>query len=370
MVVKHVDRHGGNIHAARRSASTVNLDILDCSASINPLGPSPKVLQALKQHAREIIHYPDPDSYELCQALADRFQVKRGEIIVGNGSNELIYHLPLALGITRALVIGPTYSEYAKAVMCHGGAVTWVHAKEVSDYAPPFEKMLRFLGSKKRRKNEPQALFLCNPNSPTGQVLSQEQIIILVQLAVKKNIHVILDEAFMDYCEESSLTPLVGRYENLLVLRSFTKFYAVPGLRLGMLLASSRVVDRVRAVLPTWSVNILAQVAGLTALQDKKFSTRSLKVIERERVFMIQALRALEGCHVYSSAANFLMMQLPSYCRATWLTRTLKIKGILIRDLSLVPGLSYRMIRIGIRTRKENVRVLHHLRRDITMSRA
>ncbi len=369
--MKQPDRHGGNIHAARRLASGTGRDILDFSASINPSGPSSKVVAALKRMVREIPHYPDPDVEDCCQAFARHHALRRSQVLAGNGSNELITCLPQALGIRRAFIVGPTYSEYAQSIIRLGGQVRYVHARETEQYRPPLEQVLHCLqkaANSTKRRGKQDAIFLCNPNSPTGQLLSRQQVTSVIYAARKLNAYVIVDEAFMDYCEEHSMIPLFARFANVVILRSFTKFYALPGLRLGMLVGATRLLDRVRSCLPTWSVNVFAQEAGRMALQDKRFVSNSLSMIHQERRYMTDQLRALHGCQVYPTVANFLMVKLPRGQFANVVTRKLALNGILIRDLSRVPGLSARMIRIGIRTRKDNRRLLQHFGRIFGVS--
>jgi threonine-phosphate decarboxylase len=359
--------HGGNVYAAARRLGRSVQELIDFSASINPLGPAPGAVQAIRRARHALEHYPDPDCWALRQALAAHWRCGSDQILIGNGSTELIHLLPAALQIRHLLVIGPTFSEYAHAMERYGGRVSPVLATRADGYAPPLARAIEMMEAKQGRgKERPpvDAVLLCNPNSPTGQGCDVDAVIALAHAAHRRKILVILDETFADYCEERSMLPLLHRAGHAIVLRSFTKFFALPGLRIGYLVTTAALVRRLRVHQAPWSVNALAQEAALGALADRRHAQRSRTFMARERARLCRVLNTLSGCKVFPSEANFVLMELPVGWSAGRLTTALSRQGILIRDCSTVPGLTSRSIRMAVRTRPDNdrlVRALIHL---------
>jgi threonine-phosphate decarboxylase len=349
--------HGGNVHEAARETGRSVRQILDFSASINPLGPAPAVRRALEAAFAQALHYPDPDCVALREALAERFGVGVDQVAIGNGSTELIHLLPAVLGIRHAVVAGPTFSEYARAVGGAGGRVTMIQARRREGYRPPVSRVGQML----RAPGRPDAVFICNPNSPTGQAVPALEITRLAVLAAQHNVRLIVDETFAEYCENRSVLPEVSRLPSLLVLRSFTKFYALPGFRVGYLIGHGKVLDRIRERQPPWSVNTFAQTAAVAALRDRRHAKRSLAYMDRERPYLTAALGALPGVVVYPSTANFLLLELPAPRPASVAAEQLRWRGILVRDCSSVPGLTETTLRVAVRTRAENRRLISQL---------
>ncbi len=357
------DQHGGNVHAAARETGRDLHRLVDFSASINPLGPSRLALQAVRAGLPRTVHYPDPDCVALREALAKRHGLEPDAFLIANGSSELIVLLPRALSLRQALIIGPAYAEYARAVTSGGGVVTRVDASRVDHFRPPIEQACDRMRKVQHRAARIDVVFLCNPNSPTGQVAAVEVVNELVTAAGEHGAWVVVDEAFIEFCEEHSVVPSMSRFPHLLVLRSLTKFYALPGLRAGYVIGPKSVLARIRQQQPPWSVNTLAQAAALAALKDRSHARRSLAYMNRARPRFARMLEALPGVEVFPSAANFLLVELPSPLLASRLARSLRQQGLLVRDCSSVPGLNARMVRLGVRTEAQNRRLVQALRR-------
>ncbi|TAL09005.1 MAG: threonine-phosphate decarboxylase [Nitrospirae bacterium] len=352
------DRHGGDLYAAARELGRSPRHLIDFSASINPLGPSKRAIRAAVKSLPLACHYPDATCHGLATALVSRWKLDPAHFVVGNGSSELIHLLPRALSIRHALILGPTFSEYARALSMQGSRMTYLHATRKDGYQIPLTQACKALCTNRSRFD---TLFLCNPNSPTGQVASSQDVLDLVDVAARRKVWVVVDETFVDYCEAHSVLSAVVRSPRLLVLRSFTKFYALPGLRTGYLAGSPEVVARIRRFQPPWSVNALAQTAAQAALKDRRHAQRSLVFMHRERARLVKALRTIPGLHVFPSAANFFLVELPSSMLAAHVTQTLRQQGLLIRDCSAIPGLTDRTIRIAVRTTAENRRLVRAL---------
>jgi threonine-phosphate decarboxylase len=353
--------HGGNVYAASRELSCDVRALIDFSASINPLGPSPLVWKAVSKARHLLSHYPDPDCWELRQALARRWQCDVEQLVVGNGSMELIHALPSALQLRHLLLVQPTFAEYAATMARTGGRVTGVSAKRSEQYALPIDRLRRILRARSTHSHSYDGIVLCNPNSPTGQVCDAADLMELAQVAERRGMWLIVDESFADYCPERSLLPRKGRFARMVILRSLTKFYALPGLRVGYAVADAPVVQQLRRHLPPWSVSAMGQVAALAAVQDQTHAKRSLQFIAKERVRFAAELAGMPGCTVLPTHANFIFMELPRGWHAAAMATRLKRDGLLIRDCSGMPGACARSIRVAVRSRRDNDRLLQRL---------
>lgn len=347
--------HGGNVYKVAREQRIPVGRILDFSASINPLGPPATGLLAIRAALKQIVHYPDPDCWQLKQELAQQCAVDPEMILVGNGSTELIHLLPRALRITSALVMGPTFEEYAHALTEAGSSVQYAHATHAEQFRPPLNETLRQLSGKRSRFD---AVFLCNPNNPTGQVLNRLAVRELAEAVERRQGWLIVDEAFIDYCPAQSVMPILRDYPHMIVLRSLTKFYAMPGLRIGYLVGSRQVVDQLKDRQPPWSVNSLAQEISCAVLRDRAYATKSRTYMKSERSRFMRGLRSLAGLRVYPSAANFVLLELRATTSAAEVTDRLAVERILVRDCSTMPGLTSQMIRVAVKTEKDNRRLL------------
>ncbi|HYR60510.1 MAG TPA: threonine-phosphate decarboxylase CobD [Nitrospiraceae bacterium] len=347
--------HGGNIYKVAQEQRIPVERIMDFSASINPLGPPASVLRTIRSALKQIVHYPDPDCWQLRQELSQQCGVNSDMILVGNGSTELIHLLPRVLGIKSALIIGPTFEEYAQALMATGSLVQYVHARREERFRPPVNDVLRELSAKRTRFD---AVFLCNPNNPTGQVMNRPAIYELAEMVERQHGWLIVDEAFIDYCQEQTVVSMLREHPRMVVVRSLTKFYALPGLRIGYLLGASKVVDQLKDRQPPWSVNSLAQEVSCAVLQDYAYAIKSRAFMKNERTRFVRGLRSLSSLRVYSSAANFVLIELPAFICAGEVTDRLASERLLVRNCSTLPGLTTQMIRVAIRTVKENRRLL------------
>lgn len=357
--------HGGNVHEASRILRKPLNAIVDFSASVNPLGPSKRILRALADMLPVIRHYPDPECSALRHALGVRFNLPADWFVVGNGSSELIDMVPRALSIRSAAIAGPAFSEYAAAVEKHGGRSTLLSAKRIEQYRPSCGEIVRWIRSRKLQRRGVDAVFVCQPNSPTGQIWEQEELETILRAAHRARVWTILDETFAEYCSAVSIVPRLRHFPLVVVLRSFTKFYAIPGLRIGYSISCPSTAERIRRLQPPWSVNVLAQHAAIVSMQDRGYMDRSLAFMLKERPRFMESLASIGGLTVFDSHANFVMIELPPGWRADAVTMMLGRKGILIRDCSQTPGLNGRTIRLAVRTSLENDRLVRLLRKTL-----
>ncbi|HMS86693.1 MAG TPA: threonine-phosphate decarboxylase CobD [Nitrospira sp.] len=353
--------HGGNIYGAARELKCDTGEIIDFSASINPLGPSPYVWKAIASSRHLLGHYPDPDCWVLRLALAALWRIDPGQIVVGNGSTELIDALPRALKIQRLLVVQPTFSEYASAMKRAGGSTTTLYAHRRDHYAIPIDRIRQVLETGRRDGKSIDGIILCHPNSPTGQACTVEDLVQLAMIAHRRGRWLILDESFTDYCPDRSILGRVELRSHVIVLRSMTKFHALPGLRVGYAVAAPATAGRLQRQLPPWSVSAMGQVAAVAALKDEAHARRSLKYMSVERERFRMKLAALPGCTVMPTYANYCLVELPRGQAARDITERLRGRGVLIRDCSSVPGANSRSVRLAVRTRIENDRLIREL---------
>jgi threonine-phosphate decarboxylase len=342
-------RHGG--------ASIDPGSVLDFSASVNPLGPPPTVMAALRgalagsgREGSLIASYPDPDCTALRNRLAGRHGVMPAQVVIGNGSGELIQAIPLACPPRRVAVAEPVYTEYLRASSLAGAEVAHWLAEGAAFDLEPFDP------------EGADLVWLCNPNNPTGRLWPRGVLRPWVE-AHPRTLFV-LDESFLAFRPdetEHSLIAHVARLPNLVVIRSLTKVYTLAGLRLGYAVSAPELAECLRARLVPWSVNALAQLAGLTALEDRTFLGETHAWFRSETRYMADALRGLaRAFDLVPSKANFMLLRLRGTSSA-WLSETLRARGFLVRDASNFVGLDGRYVRIGLRTPEQNRLLLGQL---------
>ena len=353
--------HGGNPWAAARAQGRGARELLDFSVDLNPCGYPPSVRRLILEHLDDIQRYPDPSATAMREAIAASHGIAAAEILVGNGSAELIALLPRLFPAARAVVASPTFSEYAWAVEQAGGFVEHLCATETSAFH--FEWTESFW---RRRLAAADAVFLCNPNNPTGALVPREQVWQLAGWCRDAGARLIVDEAFLDFVAQPasySVAADIRRFDNLIVLRSFTKSFAIPGLRLGYLAASEPLVDILRAAQPPWPLNAFALAVGPALLQEHEHLEGSRREIAGLRRQLSEALGRLAGCYPYPSTTNFFLCRLahpaPS---SSELTDRLAGRGILIRNGDSFHGLEPgRFIRVAVRSQEDNARLVSAL---------
>ena len=329
--------HGSLSYRERMERGLTGEGVLDFSASCNPLGASPKVMEALR--SVDLSRYPDDEALELRHALARTLEVDLSWVAVGNGSVDLIYQLASAYlePTDRALVMGPAFGEYARACRVAGASVVEVRAAEETGFQPDPEAVKAAL-----RAERPKLAFLCNPNNPTGRLLSAEPILEI--LGECEETLLVVDEAYLPFCD--SWVDLREQLASgrLLLLRSMTKDHGLAGIRLGYALARADLLEPLGRVRPPWGVNALAQAAGLAALEDHAHVDAARRMIAEARTYLVEELSAL-GLGVVPSTANLLLVRVGDGAafRTAMLTR-----GICVRDCASFGLPTY--IRIGVRT--------------------
>ena len=341
--------HGGNVFQAARELGRPVHEILDFSASINPLGMPPAVQQAARDALELAVHYPEPDAASLTAALAAHLGIPAGHLLPGSGSTDLLHLFSRVIAPRRVLLVTPAFGEYERSLRQAGTAI---------DIFPlAAEKNFRFDAERLLGRLEPEhdLILLANPGNPTGAGIEPAA---LEKLAgdVHGQALVAVDEAFVDFCPQLSVLGRVPALPNLYVFRSLTKFYAIPGLRAGYLAGPVRGIARLAAAHSPWSLSTPALAAATACLTATDFRHQTLELIPRLRRQLSQGLTGL-GLTVYPSEANFLLARL-SGMEAAALAAALRPQGILIRDCSNFPSLDGRFLRVAVRSADDNARLL------------
>jgi threonine-phosphate decarboxylase len=323
------ETHGGNIYRYAESLGLREEEMIDFSASINPLGVPESAAVAMTGAMGRVFNYPDPDARDLRLKIAAHSGVSPDSIICGNGSTELIYLLPRALKPRKVLIPAPTFTEYQRACTIPGGAdvVHYVTDKEHSFDVTP-EEFIRQAAGDNNLSSPCDMAFLCNPNNPTGRLIPRDDMLRIADGARKARCMLVVDEAFIDFCPEASIMDEVKNNPFLMVLRSLTKFYALSGLRIGYAVLPPSVLEAVKRAREPWTVNTLAQKAGIAVLGDVAYKTETFRTMAREKAALEDGFRRL-GISSIPSAANFYLLNLKN---GHEVAACLEKQGILVRD--------------------------------------
>ncbi len=340
-----IDRvHGGNLPR----------EVLDLSTSINPLGPPPAALEAYHAAAESIAGYPPPYPRRLEAHLARWLGVGASNVLAGNGTTHLIYLLARVLAPRRPLVVTPTFSEIANALTAAGAAPRAAPARFENGFRIDRHALGRALA------DGADALFLGRPNSPTGTITGFEAAAEIARQCARAGACCVFDEAFIDFVPDArSVAELACGTPGLIVLRSLTKIFAIPGLRLGCLIAHRETAAKLRGAIEPWAVNSAAEPVALACLDGAgEFIRRTRELIARERVHAGAALARIPGLRVIPSVANFLMFRVENEREPGSFGRHMMKAAIAVRDLATLPGCGAGFYRVGLRLRAENERLI------------
>jgi len=349
--------HGGTIFAVARELGLAPEELLDFSASINPLGPPPGVRAAVLAAFERTCHYPDSGSSELRLALAELLGLLPEQVVVANGSTELIHLIPRLERFTgrRALLVAPAFSEYGHGLELAGWHYDHFTLSPADGFALDLPRLQTVLGKGY------DLLYFCNPGNPSGRLYPRTEVASLLGLCAGAGVFCVLDEAFIDFCAEESAVPLLAQNSRFIILRSMTKFYGFPGIRLGYALGFAEIVAELERLRPPWSVGVLAQAAGLAALGDRAHGERTRQLVGAERQRLQERLGAMSGFRVHSGAANYLLVEILTGMTAAQLRATLLRQRLLIRDCGNFVGLGAGFFRVAVRNGEENDTLLREI---------
>ncbi len=344
--------HGAHGELVSRALSLPG-EILDFSQNVNPLGPPVGALEAARRAVTEESGgYPALDYPELREALSHYLEVPAATVLPTNGGAEALFLATRAASENqsrKALVLEPTFSEYAAAARTAG-------LEPVRRISRRPEQSFAFDASVLDDVEDVAAVFLCNPNNPTGNALSRDEVLEVAVKVREAGATLIVDEAFADFVPEVSVASEV--VEGLQVARSLTKFFTIPGLRLGCLISSNS--ERAQSFQPSWSVNAPAAAAGIAAARDRVFAKLSISAVERLRNALYDSLNALPGIEAFPGVANFLLARGPE-----GLAGRLARRGVLVRGCEPFFGLGPEFFRVAVRGDEENGRLIKALREEL-----
>ena len=366
--------HGGNIFQFAHEQRIEPYEVVDFSANINPLGPSQRGLDALNAQLRYISHYPDATNDDVLNAIADTYGMDKHQIIVGNGAAELLYAICRLPGYTGAFVPAPGFSEYKEALEASKIPVRdiFYRPREDDNGKPYFEVpylALETFAAELKGQDGRIIVFLGNPNNPDGTLLDKDHIRTVASMLKDANSLLVIDESFIDFVgndplqdNEHSIRSLVNEFDNIIVVHSFTKFYAVPGLRIGAAFTNETLITQLQQYIPSWSVNTLAQAYTKAALNDVDYIKRTKQELNEERAFMYNALDAIEGITVYPPSANFILFQVNQEgITANDINEELKKYNMIVRNCDSYVGLTNHWVRIAIKDHDTNIKLVDKL---------
>jgi len=359
-MIERIDKMKSYTHGADIYTTSIELDInenaiIDFSSNINPYGLAEGVKDSIVQSLEHADRYPDFNCRALSEALSEYENVQKDYIFCSNGSIEAIFRIVSFLKPKNALIIAPTFNEYEHALESIGCKINYYYLKEENDFIID-EDIIDYIDQ------ETNIVFICNPNNPTGQLTEKKTIEKILAHCEKMDTTLVIDECFMDFVsdkEEYSAKNLLGIYSNLIILKAFTKIFAMAGIRLGYCMSSNiKIMDGIKEIGPTWNVSSIAQAAGIAAVQETDYLTESLQFIDEQRGYLVDKLDMM-GLKVYSSNANYIFFKC---MQDIDLKHELLQYGILIRDCSDYEGLENGYYRIAVKRDEDNKLLVRALR--------
>ncbi len=342
-----IEKHGGNVHK-------FNFPIIDFSANLNPLGMPKGVREAVTKSFDLFEHYPDPNMTLLKSKIAEYHRVSGDTVCCGNGASDLIYRLPIAFKPQKAIIISPTFSEYESALKTVSCEVVHFYVKE-SDGFELNNGILDVI-----KKESPDMVFLCNPNNPTGLTVDKERVLLIAKCCEDKGARLIVDECFVDFIDDEkkvSILEHIYEFSNVIILKSFTKIFAMAGIRIGYCICSEKTdCEILKQSTSAWPVSTVASVASVAALDVSEFRKKTKEYIYRERKYLKEGLKTF-GFRVYNSKANYIFIK-----SDIELYEPLIKKGIMIRSCENYKGISKGHYRLSVRTHIENEKLMGAIR--------
>lgn len=345
-MITHKDHfHGSDLEKIEKLYHIKKENIISFSANVNPLGLSELLLESLKDHLEVITSYPDREYTMLRKAIGTYCHTDYENIIVGNGSTELISAVIRQKEFKTACLISPSYSEYEREITLGGGTCFYFQLVPENNFELHTEKLFSFLIEK-----EIKLLVLCNPNNPTSTALEGNALYAVLDFCHKNNIFVMIDETYVEFTEKyDSVTavPYLSRFDNFIILRGISKFFASPGLRLGYGLTSNRtLIKNINDAKNPWTINSLAEYAGKVLFTDETYIRRTKELIFSERKRVCGILQTIPGLKVYEPAANFVLVEIKKENRDADILFDAAIRrSLMIRNCSSFHGLDNHFFR-------------------------
>lgn len=360
-MLKHMDRfHGSDLEKIEEIYGIRKEEITSFSANVNPLGISPRLRKELSEHVDAIMSYPDREYKSLRKSIARYCRTEYENIIVGNGSTELISLFIQVEHPQKAMIVGPTYSEYERSVSLEGGYSLYFPLREEDDFQLNVDALTAKL-------NESiDLLILCNPNNPTSSAVSRRDMRKILDVCMEYGIFLMVDETYVEFAdgyEKITAVPLTSYYNNLIILRGTSKFFSAPGLRLGYAITGNRdLLDYINTQKNPWMINSLAVVAGEIMFQDTDYIQETRNLIHTERERMYRSMKEHPDFKPYPPSANFILVRLVNEkLTSEYLFDRAIRRKMMIRDCSSFPFLDNRYIRFCVMSPEKNTELLECL---------
>ncbi|WP_326909644.1 threonine-phosphate decarboxylase CobD [Sedimentibacter sp. MB31-C6] len=340
-------QHGADIYTAARKLGISENKIIDFSSNINPLGIPKGVQRAAIDSIKYSNRYPDINCRELVNSISIYENIPVEWIFTSNGAAEAIYRIALNFIPHNGFLLAPTFSEYEQALKTVGTNIKYFNLIEEDDFKVT-DKILNSIN------DEVDIVFICNPNNPTGQITDKKLLETIISHSKSIGVVVVIDECFLDFVEDKekySVSNILKKYDNLIILKAFTKTYAIPGLRLGYCLSSNTEIIRgLKNSGPPWNVSTIAQASGLAALKERDYLAKSIIYVTEQRKYLANEMKNL-NIKVYESYANYILFKI---IEKIDLKEEMLKRGILIRSCSNYMNLDYHYYRIAVKSKDEN----------------
>ena len=349
---RSIATHNPVTHGGRYSVNNQDPRIIDFSSNISPAGMPTSIKSILKKRLDQMTYYPDLHSNDLISGLKKYTGLPESNLIVGNGAIEIIYNFCSAFLSKKCILIPvPTFGEYEAAAKLADCNIIYFKTMNLAENIDSFISQIPVNG----------CVFVCNPNNPTGTILSKKQLTKIISSAKQKSCLVFIDECFIELVPQSnqSILNLVKRYDNLFVLRSLTKSFGLAGIRIGYAGASKEIISILQKMKIPWSVNALAQEAGIIAIKNKSHLTKSKSIIKKESSFLRTKIADIKGFECHDTSTNFILIKTKQ--DSTKLQKKLLKHKVLIRDCKSFRGLNNHYIRIAVKSRKDNLKLIQAL---------
>ncbi len=354
--------HGGNIKDLAKTLSCSIDDIIDMSSNLNPLGPPENIENIICENLVKIQFLPEPDAITMRKGFAKFHGISEKYVMAGNGTTWFIYTIPKAVKSKKVLIAAPAYSDYKDASLMHGVLFEHCFAKESDMFDVNVDKISHMA-------EWADTVFICNPNNPTGSLISRDKLEYLIQK--HENTIFIIDESYLPFVDQAEDISMVKKseYKNLIVLSSMSKIFTIPGLRTGFLSAQEKIVDKIMFYYQPWSVNAIAQ-AVIKDIFDhperiEPFYEKTRAFIKKEKQIFLEHLNTVQGVQIFDSSTYFILARLTNKITSQEFCAEIGRHKVLIRDCSNFEGLSGEYVRFSLKTRQHNLNLANLIKQAL-----
>lgn len=351
-----MDLHGGNVFRLERDGK---VNILDYSSNINPLGVPESFKEAVINNFSILEKYPDPEYVELREAIGDYNGISSENVVVGNGATEILFLYMKAIKVKSAMIVSPTFAEYERALKVNGAQVSYFELKESENFKLDVDRLLEEI-------QDEELVVICNPNNPTGRFISLEDIDKISLVLDKKGKKLFVDEAFIEFIDNwTDKTSILLKRKNIFILRALTKFFALPGVRLGYgLCYDTELLKKISSIREPWSVNSFAELAGKVMLKDEGYIKATELWIEEEKKWFHDELKNIKNIKPYKTESNFILIKLLSMNSKNFRDKMID-EGIVVRDASNFKFLNESFVRLAVKDRDKNKKILEKIEKVV-----